>query len=218
MTPNRRLLVAALITFGLGLLSSVVARVDAVADRDRELTAWLHDRAVESDALATVALDATAVGDPITLTALVAVVAAWLAARGHLRTATWLVLVTLLASIVGRSTKLVVGRSRPDLDTAFLEPLSQSFPSGHALNTTVVFGAITVALVTAATSRRALAVPIGAVAATSIALVVGLTRPVLGVHYVADIVAGWLLGAVWLVLVRPRTDAEVRPEPEPASA
>lgn len=218
MTPARRLVIAFVATLAFGLVLSVVARFDPIADRDETITESLHDRALDDDTVAAVALDVTSVGDPITLTAFVVVVAAWLALRRHRRTALWLVLATLVASIVGRTTKFLVGRSRPDLDTALLEPTSESFPSGHALNTTVVLGAITVALVISATSRRALAVPVGAVLATTIALAVGLTRPVLGVHFVADVVAGWLLGAVWLVLVRPRRDAEVRPEKEPASA
>ena len=217
MTPARRLSIAVVATLALGLALSLIARVDPVADRDQTLTESLHERALDDDTVAAVALDVTSVGDPITLTVLVIVVAAWLALRRHRRTAWWLVVVTLLASIVGRLTKFLVGRSRPDLDTALLEPTSQSFPSGHALNTTVVLGAITVALVVSATSRRALAVPAGAVVAASVALAVGLSRPVLGVHFVADVVAGWLLGVVWLVLVRPRRDAEVRPEPEPTS-
>lgn len=218
MTPVRRLVIAFAVMLAFGLVLSVVARFDPIADRDQTITESLHDRALDDDTVAAVALDVTSVGDPITLTAFVAVVAAWLALRRHRRTALWLVLATLVASIVGRTTKFLVGRSRPDLDTALLEPTSESFPSGHALNTTVVLGAITVALVISATSRRALAVPVGAVLAATIALAVGLTRPVLGVHFVADVVAGWLLGVVWLVLVRPRRDAEVRPEQEPTSA
>lgn len=213
----RRLAVAAAITLAIGLALSAFARVDPVAARDISLTSWLHERALENDVVASAALDVTALGDPITLTVLVVVVAAWFGLRRERRMAVWLLSVTLFASIVGRATKLLVGRSRPDLDTAFLEPASESFPSGHALNTTVVLGAVTIALVVSATSRRALAVPIAAGGAASVALAVGLTRPVLGVHFVADIVAGWLLGVVWLVLVRPRRDAEVRPEQEPTS-
>ena len=215
--PARRLVFAVVALLAIGLALSFVARFDPIADRDQTLTESLHERALDDDTVAAVALDVTSIGDPITLTVFDVVVVAWLAFRRHRRTALWLVLVTLLASIVGRSTKLLVGRSRPDLDTALLEPTSQSFPSGHALNTTVVLGAIAVALVISATSRRALAVPVAAVVAASVALAVGLSRPVLGVHFVADVVAGWLLGVVWLVLVRPRRDAEVRPEPEPAS-
>lgn len=217
MTLFRRLALAAGVVFGLGLVASLVVRVRRVASADLDATRWLHDRAVDSDTVAAAALDTTTIGDPITLAGLVAVVAGWLLVRRHGATAFWLVAVTAVASIVESSLKIVVGRARPDLDSALVETVTRSFPSGHAMNTTVVIGAITVALVSVATSRRALAVPVASAVAVVIALTVGLTRPLLGVHYVSDIVAGWILGVVWIVLVRPRRDAEVRPEPEPAS-
>ncbi|MDE0801769.1 MAG: phosphatase PAP2 family protein [Acidimicrobiales bacterium] len=208
MTSVRRLVVAVTAAFALGFLGSLVVRFDAVATADRDITRRLHERAVQSDALREVALDVTTVGDPITLTALVAITAGWLFFRGHGRIGLWLIVTTLLASIVNSSLKVVVARSRPDFDSVFLTPLSKSFPSGHALNTTVVFGAITIAVAWAATSRRSLAVP---VAAATVALAVGVTRPVLGVHFASDVVAGWVLGVLWLVLTRPREDPQVTP-------
>lgn len=217
MKLARRLALAAAVTFGLGLLLSLLVRIDAVAIADRDATEWLHDRATGSDDVAAVALDVTAIGDPITLTALVVVVIGWSLFQRRARTALWLASVTAVASVVESTLKIVVGRSRPDFDSAYLEPISKSFPSGHAMNTTVVIGAITVTLAAIVTSRRALAVPIAAATAMSVALAVGLTRPLLGVHFVSDIVAGWTLGVVWLVLSRPRDDAEVSAEPEPAS-
>lgn len=66
-----------------------------------------------------------------------------------------------------------------------------SFPSGHALGTTVVYGALALAATAGRrTHRLALA---GAVAA-----VVGLTRVVLGVHYLVDVLAGAALGVAVL--------------------
>lgn len=218
MTLPRRLALAAAVVFGLGLAASLLVRVQPVASVDLDATRWLHDRAVESETVAGAALDVTNVGDPITLAGLVAVVAGWLLVRRHGRTALWLVAVTAAAAVVESSLKIVVGRSRPDFDSALVETVTRSFPSGHAMNTTVVIGAITVALVSVSTSRRALAVPVVSAVAVAVALTVGLTRPLLGVHHVSDIFAGWILGVVWLVLVRPRSDAEVRAEPEPASA
>lgn len=212
MIGVRRLSVATAITFALGLLASYVVRLGPVAEVDRDLTRWLHERTLESDAVAGSALDVTTIGDPITLTVLVVLTVGWLLVHGHRRIGFWLVVVTALASIVNSVLKIVVARSRPDFDSVFLEPLSKSFPSGHALNTTVVLGAMTVALVAAATSRRALVVPLAATVAAGVALAVGITRPLLGVHFVSDVVAGWVLGVIWLVLSRPASSAEVSPE------
>ena len=223
MSSARRLALAAAVILATGLLGSRIIDLGPIATADDDATDWLHDRAVDDATIAEVALDVTTIGNPVTLLALVVLVAGWLLFHRHRRTAWWLVTVTAAASVVESLLKVVVGRARPDFDSAFLDTVSRSFPSGHAMNTTVVLGAITMALVTAATSRRALAVPIAASVAAATALAVGLSRPVLGVHFVSDIVAGWLLGVVWLVLVRPRRDPErgganLRPETEPASA
>ena len=214
----RRLVLATTATFVLGLLASLVVRIDTVADADRDATRWLHDRAISSDAIGGLSLDVTTIGDPITLTVLVVATAGWLLFHGHRRIGFWLVTVTALASIVNSLLKLVVARSRPDFDSVFLEPLSKSFPSGHALNTTVVIGSITVALVAAATSRGALVVPAATTVAVVVALAVGITRPLLGVHFVSDVIAGWVLGVIWLVLNRPSKDPPVNPEPGVPSA
>jgi undecaprenyl-diphosphatase len=68
-----------------------------------------------------------------------------------------------------------------------------SFPSGHALGAMVVYGALLLVFLPAVRHRKAF---ISAMAL--IVFAVGLTRVALGVHYVTDVLAGWLLGALWL--------------------
>ncbi len=218
MTLVRRLVIASSLVFGLGLLLSLVVRIDAVADADRDLTRWLHDLAIEHHTVNDVALDVTTIGNPLTLTAFVVMAVGWLLFHRHGRTAVWLVAVTAVEAVVESLLKVVVGRARPDFDSVVLEPVSKSFPSGHAMNTTVVLGAITIAVVASATSRRSGVVPAAAAGAALVAFGVGLSRPVLGVHFASDVVAGWLLGVVWLVATRPRRDDEISAEPEPSSA
>lgn len=65
------------------------------------------------------------------------------------------------------------------------------FPSGHAVKATAVFGGAALVFEVGERRRRL------AVAAVSIALV-ALSRVVLGVHYVVDIVAGVAVGLVFL--------------------
>ncbi len=217
MTLVRRLALASALVFALGLLLSLVVRIGAVADADRAATEWIHDRAIESETVSGLALAVTTIGNPLTLTAFVVIAAGWLLFHRHGRTAVWLVTVTLVGSMVESLLKIVVGRARPDFDSVFLEPFSKSFPSGHAMNTTVVLGAITVAVVAAATSRRAGAVPAAAIGAVTVAFAVGASRPTLGVHFVSDVIAGWALGVVWLFATRPRQDVEISAEPEPGA-
>lgn len=87
--------------------------------------------------------------------------------------------------------KAVVGRARPALDVHPVLVNSTSFPSGHAGNSMLAF--LTAAMIFAPERHRRTAVA-GAVAAS---LLVGLSRPLLGVHWPTDVIAGWAFGAAW---------------------
>ena len=93
---------------------------------------------------------------------------------------------TVVVSIAGHMlAKLAYGRPRPRL-TPWLDQVADlSYPSGHA-------GGAMVILLTAAllTKERRLRWP-----ALGLALTIGATRPMLGVHWPADVIGGWLWGA-----------------------
>lgn len=78
---------------------------------------------------------------------------------------------------------------------------SPGFPSGHALGTTMVWGGLALVVPWSTFTKR-----IGV--AAGVILLVSLSRLVLGVHYLADVVAGMALGAVVLgALYRLSDDA-----------
>jgi undecaprenyl-diphosphatase len=94
------------------------------------------------------------------------------------------------------TAKTVVGRSRPASPFALITEGGYSFPSGHATGTAAV------ALLCAwMLSRWVIGSWPGRVAVWGIAIgvtgAVGFSRVYLGVHYVSDVLAGWLLGAAW---------------------
>jgi undecaprenyl-diphosphatase len=76
--------------------------------------------------------------------------------------------------------------------------MSSSFPSGHSVLAAVVYLTLGVLLATTVTSRstRILCIAV----AFFLAILVGLSRIFLGVHYPTDVVAGWMVGLVWSVL------------------
>ena len=90
--------------------------------------------------------------------------------------------------------KLAVHRTRPQL-FAHTSAHGFSFPSGHAMTTMCLGGA----LLFLAWPR--LPVPLRWGIAVAVALIVcgvGVSRVYLGVHYPSDVLGGWLAGAAWL--------------------
>lgn len=81
---------------------------------------------------------------------------------------------------------------RPPAELRHVAVTGYGFPSGHAAGATVAWGALAVALDRVGTARQRAAVAGGAVVA------VALSRVVLGVHYVGDVVAGIAIGLVVL--------------------
>lgn len=120
---------------------------------------------------------------------------------GGLGVAAWLVkrreraLGALLAATVGverlviDGLKLIIDRTRPSFDLHPVATHSSSFPSGHAGNSMAVFLAI--ALIAVPRRHRVPAVLI----AIFFSMLIGTTRPYLGVHWPSDVVGGWALGA-----------------------
>ncbi|WP_247002087.1 phosphatase PAP2 family protein [Halosolutus gelatinilyticus] len=92
--------------------------------------------------------------------------------------------------------KLVIGLPRPP-EEVFLVPNDDDpygFPSGHAFAATLVYGGL---LLTFDRYRDPLAIG----AATSAVVLVSLSRVVLGVHYLGDVIAGAIVGLAFLVAV-----------------
>jgi membrane-associated phospholipid phosphatase len=188
------------------VLAFLVARVyDAVTEHDgiASLDVPLLQAAMR---LRSSWLDGFAAGiaylfGPVGMPAMAVAAILVLALRRHSRTPLLLIagagIGSLLMTIAGKD---IIGRHRPPLADA-VPPFeySPSFPSGHTLNATVIAGVVGYLLWL---HRRTLAAKILCVVVpVLIAVVVGLTRVLLGAHWFTDVVAAWLLGAAWLALV-----------------
>lgn len=141
------------------------------------------------------ALAVTWLGDGRVLVPTVAAGAALLLWRRRFRDALLLAALTLAGGLLVDLQKVSVGRLRPDGGAHLVDTHNLSFPSGHAANSLIVWLAL--ALFLAPPGRpRAIAVA----AAAFITSLVGLSRPMLGVHWPSDVIGGWSFGLFWLLL------------------
>ncbi len=145
-------------------------------------------------------------GDPRVLIPATLAIAAWLGWRGHRHSALTLVAVTLAGRGLNSLIKLGVARVRPDIEPHLMVELSNSFPSGHAAGSMIFF--LTLALLLA--HRRPWRGR-AAAAAILVAILVGLSRVMLGVHWPSDVVGGWAFGALWVLVTLRMADDLVAP-------
>lgn len=140
----------------------------------------------------------TFLGQPPVLITLSLIAAAWLWWRHGLAYALVVAVVTLAGRGVAEIQKYAVGRSRPAIVPHLVHEHTPSFPSGHATSSMIVF--LTLAVVLSAESRWRRAAIATAVVPS---ILIGLSRPMLGVHWPSDVVAGWSFGGAWVLVVLP---------------
>ena len=90
--------------------------------------------------------------------------------------------------------KLFFGRARPEFDHQLVQVYNLSFPSGHSANSLTAYVLLACFLVSGRFRPAAI------VGALAIAFVVGLTRILLGVHWLSDVIGGWAAGLIAVML------------------
>jgi membrane-associated phospholipid phosphatase len=126
-----------------------------------------------------------------------AIVAVVFLVKRRWRQAVFVVAVMAGEAVIESIVKLGVGRARPHFTHPVAQSSGNSFPSGHAMTSMAAF-ALLILLVVRVVHRTVLRVAVTAVSVIAVALV-GYSRIALGVHYVSDVLAGWLLGLAWVV-------------------
>jgi undecaprenyl-diphosphatase len=142
--------------------------------------------------------DFTALGSTGVLTLMVLTIAGFLAMtrKGH---AALFVLGSVIGGVlISQSMKWAYARPRPELVPHGAEVYTASFPSGHSMMAAVVYLTLG-ALLARTLAERAVKIYVLAVAVFA-ALLVGVSRVYLGVHWPTDVLAGWTLGAAWALI------------------
>lgn len=141
----------------------------------------------------------TVMGNFWPMTIFTAISTAYLWYRRRRPEAIGLVVAMTSGAVLGQVLKLLVARARPVVPALIPLPESHSLPSGHALSSAIFFGWMTVIVLFHIKSlRRGVAVAALFVAS---AVLIGLSRVYLGVHYLGDVFASWLLAGAWMSFV-----------------
>jgi undecaprenyl-diphosphatase len=195
--------VGAVLLIGLAVASAqvydAVTEGDGVAGLDRPVL----DTAIglRSARLDRVLTGFTHLGGPTGMTIIASLITVLMVWRWRSRTPPMLMIMavggSLLITVVGKE---LVGRMRPPLaDAVAPYETSPSFPSGHALNSTVIAGIVGYLLLRRLSSMLARVLTVAAALGWSI--LIGLSRVFLGHHWLTDVMFGWLVGLAWLAVV-----------------
>lgn len=147
--------------------------------------------------LTTVMMFITKLGDDQIAYPLVALTILFLFVIRKIRDAIFFLITISFSALLNSQLKELVGRARP-MEHQIVTETDFSFPSGHAMNSIVYFGLLAYLLISQIQSkawRRFLTI-----LAFSLSLLMGVSRVYLGVHYLSDIVCGYLLGAIILTI------------------
>jgi undecaprenyl-diphosphatase len=184
---------------------------------------WIHLH--QHPLLTQLMTEMTYLGTGSVVVVVVGVCALFLWHTEHKHSARLLLAATIGNIILNGVLKYAYHRARPSVFDWQTSAVSSSFPSGHAMSATVVYG--TVAYLLMRLQKHRWAKTLTLTTAVLLILLICLTRLYLGVHYPSDVMGGIIVGLAWagfcmatleasLVIARRRAPREVEEAPAPS--
>ena len=196
---RRRLVLAGLI-FAASLaafvwIATTVETGGPITSIDVEIDSWLHVLGVPSFTRVMIAI--SFLGTPSTLTVVSVVICVVLLRKRSYDRLVDVVLLVLGGNLLNYGLKFLIHRGRPTFEDPLLTLSSYSFPSGHAMASTVFYGFVIACVLTTTKPRHSAAIS-GCIVMIGL---VCISRVYLGVHYPSDVFAGILEAIAWSTLV-----------------
>ncbi len=165
---------------------------DPIVRADANIAGFLH--ALQSPTGLRIATHVTAIGDWRVVAAILigSCLSFWMMGQRALA-------VGLAVSVMGQAQTVPILKNlfdRPRPGVAHFAEASPSFPSGHAAVAVALFGFLAYAVHRARLMHLSLSLPLAGIFVASI----GFSRMYLGVHYLSDVVNGFLVGGIWVVV------------------
>jgi undecaprenyl-diphosphatase len=186
------ILIAAASVFG-AIAEDVVMR-EPLTIVDARFSAWLHLHTPGSLTRAMFLI--TQIHSVLGVTVMTLAISAYLWIK---RLRIWVLTLTMAVfggMLINFILKHLFVRQRPHFDDPLLTLTTYSFPSGHTLMATVLYGTLCVLVVSRSVNRRWRVLTIAL--AGFMILLVGFSRIYLGAHYLSDVLAAIAEGLAWL--------------------
>jgi undecaprenyl-diphosphatase len=177
------------------LLIAVRLQWAPLESADHGAAASINSLVAGNATLVSVVKAVTFLGSNGVLWAVIGAATVILAIRRRWRLAAYLLVTGAGALVLDPILKSLAGRLRPVVAHPIAHGTGDSFPSGHSLGSIVCYGAILLVFLPAARGRWRTAFITGIL--TLIALI-GISRILLGVHYLSDVAGAWAVGITWL--------------------
>ncbi len=178
-------------------LAEGVAERERLVSLDGEVAASLH---AHVNGLLTGAFSAvTRLGSAQVLVPIILLAILFLVRRQRRAHAAFVAAALAGSEALNLGLKAAFARPRPSFAGPLATAAGFAFPSGHAMVSFAVYGALAVVILSTPSSRYR---PRGwsSFSALALVLAIGASRIYLGVHYFSDVAAGYSAGLAWLVV------------------
>ncbi len=187
-------MVTLLAGWAFGVIAEDVMASAAIVELDQHLARWFNSHA--TPLVIGTAKVATFLGGGVWVTGLTVFLSLLLGFERHWYRLAALVLTVGGGSLINVILKHYFERPRPEVENPILHLSTYSFPSGHTISATLLYGVLALYIAQRSPSwpRRILA----ALAGVTLIFLVALSRVCLGVHYLSDVLGAVCVGLMWL--------------------
>ncbi|MDO8443518.1 MAG: phosphatase PAP2 family protein [Candidatus Azambacteria bacterium] len=112
------------------------------------------------------------------------------------REAGFFVVALISGEIIKELLKLLFHKERPDASLALIQESGYAFPSGHAFMSVIFYGMLCYFIYRARENKWQKIILL--IATIILIFLIGYSRVYLGVHWISDVIAGWLIGGAML--------------------
>ena len=154
---------------------------------------------IRNDNLTNILKIITNLGGTLSLITITVVTSAILIFLKKKKLAICIILNLLISSFTYFILKNIIARPRPPVEERLIEESGFSFPSGHSTNNTVFYGFV-IYLIYKNVKNKLLR-NILCVICTILILAIGFSRVYLRVHYPSDVLAGFCLGIIIVIIL-----------------